>query len=72
MKIEKAFVTSIILLLMFSPLINFASANPSIPPVTPPIVSVSNMQTNAEIFNVNGQLWATVDIDYNTKIQYVA
>jgi hypothetical protein len=63
---KKTFAAIVTLFLVFLPLLNLASANPSPPPDTPPIVSVSSMQANAEISNVNGQLWATVDIDYNT------
>jgi hypothetical protein len=63
---KKVFATLIILLLASLSLLSLVSANPSFPPDTPPIVSVSNMQANAEISNVNGQLWATVDIEYNT------
>lgn len=48
-------------------IIGSAIANPSIPPEIPPIVSVSQMNFNATISSFNNQLWANVDVEYNTS-----
>jgi hypothetical protein len=37
---------------------------------TPPIISASYTQTNCSIFNINGELWANVDIEYKMKAIY--
>jgi hypothetical protein len=63
---KKGFATTIILLFLICPLLDFASANPSFPSNTPPIVSVSNMEVNVNVSSVHSQLWATVDIKYKT------
>ena len=65
---KKALGVLLVICLVLSTLfIGVVTANPSmIPPDTPPIVSVSSLQINAEISRVKGQLWATVDIDYKT------
>jgi len=58
---------SILLCLVLTALLfSLCAANPEIAPNIPPIVNVDNMQTNAKISSINGQLWAKVDIDYKT------
>jgi hypothetical protein len=63
---------SLILLIIFFAsvqlqIIGNISANPSIPPEIPPIVSVVRMNYNASISSINNQPWAKVDIEYVTE-----
>jgi hypothetical protein len=45
--------------------VNLSKANPSQPAEIPPIVSVPEIQINAEIARTNGTLWAKVDATYS-------
>jgi hypothetical protein len=51
-------------------IIGDTTANPSIPPEIPPIVSVARMNYNASISSFNNQQWAKVDIEYVTETVY--
>jgi hypothetical protein len=50
--------------------VGIVSANPIA--MTPPIVNANNMKTSCSISNTNGELWASVDIEYtmNTILSY--
>jgi hypothetical protein len=63
-------VTLLFLLIIITTLFGMADANPVV--MTPPIVNANNMKTSCLISNINGEFWASVDIEYamNTILSY--